>query len=72
MAKTGTLAKGMPHIVQGGEKLQCNHRNYSFPYCKNVNATSTVDSLLFVILYLYRSPASFKSHKQSVDRADPQ
>lgn len=71
MARKDCPAKGISQVMQEGKKLEYNCRNYSVHYCKNTNSISTVESLLFVILYLRRSPASFKSYKQSVDRADP-
>lgn len=68
MAKKDSLSKGISQVMQEGKKLEYNCRNYSV---HKTNSISTVESLLFVILYLCRSPASFESHKQSVDRADP-
>jgi len=71
MAKKTAWPKAFYKSCKRGKKLEYNCRNYSVYYFKNTSSVSTVESLLFVVLYLCRSPASFKSHKQSVDRADP-
>lgn len=71
MVKRGSLVKDISQVMQEGKKLEYNGRNSSVHYCKLTNSISTIETLLFVMMYLCRSPASFKGHKQSVDRADP-
>lgn len=70
MVKRGSLVKDISQVMQEGKNLEYNGRNSSVHYCKLTDSISTIETLLFV-MYLCRSPASFKGHKQSVDRADP-
>lgn len=66
-----SLVKGIPEIKKEGKNFKCNCLVYSICY-QSTSSVSTVENLLFVVLYLCRSSASFESHKQSVDRADSQ